>query len=145
MGASASDLGAARAILEELQAGRCFYCAKPVPRQAGHVNHFIPWSKYSVHLGHNFVVAHQSCNSAKADHLAAAEFLAAWAQRNAEHRSYLAEQFSLHNVLHDLPTSARIANWAYEQTFEAGGLTWLKREEMVPLPMDWRRPIEQLL
>jgi hypothetical protein len=98
-----------------------------------------------VDLGHNFVMAHQGCNLAKGDHLAAAEYLAAWAHRNTEHRSYLAEQFSQHNVLHDLPTSARIASWAYQQTFEAGGLTWRKREEMVPLPAGWWQPIGRLL
>ena len=76
---------------------------------------------------------------------AAAEFLTAWTNRNTEHRSYLAEQFGQHNVLHDLPTSARVASWAYQQTFEARGLTWRKLEEMVPLPVDWRRPIVRLL
>jgi hypothetical protein len=41
-------------------------------------------------------------------------------------------------VLHDLPTSMRIAGWAYQQTFEAGGLAWVKKEEMVPIPADWQ-------
>ena len=127
-----------------MQCGRCFYCARSVPRQVGHVDHFIPWSKYPVDLGHNFVVAHQSCNSAKADHLAAAEFLAAWVERNTGHREQLTEDFDRRGVLHDLPTSVRIAGWAYQQTFEAGGLTWAKKEEMVNLPAEWRRPLAQM-
>ena len=47
-------------------------------------------------------------------------------------------------MLHDLPTSVRIASWAYQQTFEAGGLTWAKKEEMVNLPADWRQTLAQM-
>ncbi len=137
-GSERADLSVVRTILEDVQAGRCFYCERAIPRQAGHVDHFIPWSKYPVDLGHNFVVAHQTCNSAKADHLAAAEFLLAWAERNVGHREQLAAEFDSHGVLHDLPTSMRIAGWAYQQTFEVGGLAWVKKEEMVPMPADWR-------
>ncbi len=74
----------------------------------------------------------------KADHLAAAEFLLTWAERNAGHREQLAAEFDRRGVLHDLPTSMRIAGWAYQQTFEVGGLAWVKKEEMVPLGPDWR-------
>lgn len=136
-GSERADLSAIRTILEDVQAGRCFYCERSIPRKAGHVDHFVPWSKYPVDLGHNFVVAHQTCNAAKADHLAAAEFLAAWSVRNTEHQAQLAAEFDGCGVLHDLPTSMRITGWAYQQTFDAGGLTWVKKEEMVPLGMDW--------
>ena len=129
-GSERSDLGVVREILEDVQSGRCFYCEKSM-RKPGHVDHFVPWSKYPLDLGHNFVVAHQRCNSAKADHLAAADYLGAWAERNQQHREQLAAQFSQRGVLHDLPTSVRIANWAYQQTFDAGGLTWARKEDMV--------------
>lgn len=137
-GSERADLAVVRTILEDVQAGRCFYCERSIPRQAGHVDHFIPWSKYPVDLGHNFVAAHPTCNAAKADHLAAAEFLAAWVERNTKHRDQLAEAFDHRGVLHDLPTSIRIANWAYQQTFDANGLTWAKKAEMVRLPIGWR-------
>lgn len=140
-GSERADLTVIRTILEEVQAGRCFYCQKAIPRQTGHVDHFIPWSKYPVDLGHNFVVAHHSCNAAKADHLAAADFLAAWSHRNAQHRQRLAEEFDRRRVLHDLPTSIRIASWAYQQTSEFNGLTWARQQEMVPLPSDWRQAL----
>ena len=39
--------------------------------------------------------------------------------------------------------SAGIIRW-YQQTFEAGGLTWAKKEEMVNLPADWWRPLALL-
>ena len=144
-GSERANLSVVREILDDVQVGRCFYCTKPMPRHTGHVDHFIPWSKYPLDLGHNFVVAHEKCNSAKADHLAAADFLAAWAQRNCQHRSQMADAFSTRGVLHDLPTSVRIANWAYQQTFDAGGLTWVTNEHMVPLPPNWQQPMLQLL
>jgi hypothetical protein len=143
-GSERSDLGVVRGILEDVQSGRCFYCEKAM-RKAGHVDHFVPWSKYPVDLGHNFVVAHQTCNSAKADHLAAADYLAAWSERNQQHRDQLAAEFSQRGVLHDLPTSVRIANWAYQTTFDAGGLTWARKDDMVALSADWQLPLTQIL
>ncbi len=144
-GSERSDLSVVREILEGVQSGRCFYCENPMRLHAGHVDHFIPWSKYPLDLGHNFVFAHQSCNSSKADHLASADYLAAWADRNQQHRHQLGAEFSERGVLHDLPTSVRIADWAYQQTFDADGLTWARQEDMVPLPADWQRPLAQLL
>ena len=144
-GSERSNLSTVREILEGVQSGRCFYCGRLLPQHVGHVDHFIPWAKYPVDLGHNFVLAHASCNSAKADHLAAANYLAAWAERNAQHQVYLEDEFTQHGVLHDLPTSVRIANWAYQQTFDAGGLTWLKQDDLVPLPINWQQPILPLL
>jgi 5-methylcytosine-specific restriction endonuclease McrA len=143
-GTERSDLSVVREILDEVQHGRCFYCENEM-RKPGHVDHFVPWSKYPLDLGHNFVVAHQKCNSAKADHLAAADFLDAWAERNIHLGNTLSGAFDQRGVLHDLPTSARIANWAYQQTFDANGLTWERNNDMVPLPPDWERPILRLL
>jgi 5-methylcytosine-specific restriction endonuclease McrA len=144
-GGERCDLSVVRGILHEVQKGRCFYCDRTMQSRAGHVDHFIPWVKYPLDLGHNFVVAHQTCNSAKADHLAAADFLAAWADRNIQHREHLAAEFGEYGVLHNLPTSARIADWAYGQAFATGGLTWQRGIEMVLLPAEWRRPIAALV
>ena len=71
-------------ILREVQEARCFYCQREVKtnEERAHVDHFVPWSRYPVDLGHNFVLAHGSCNLAKADHLAATEHLARWSARN---------------------------------------------------------------
>jgi len=142
-GGERSDLSVVRVILDDVQAGRCFYC-DTVMKKPGHVDHFIPWSKYPLDLGHNFVVAHETCNSAKSDHLADAGFLASWTERNRQHRDRLATEFSRNGVLHDLPTSVRIADWAYQQTFEARGLVWAEKETMVTLTTDWRHSIVQL-
>jgi HNH endonuclease len=143
-GSERSDLGPVREILETVQS-KCFYCNRPLPQHAGHVDHFIPWSKYPVDLGHNFVLAHDKCNLAKADHLAAADYLEAWAYRNTLHRIYLKDEFTRRGVLHDLPTSIRIANWAYQQTFDVDGPTWPGQQDLVPLPINWQQPIIKLL
>ena len=34
--------------------------------------------------------------------------------------------------------SNRVAYWAYAQTEAAGGLTWLRADELVPLAVEWR-------
>ena len=31
----------------------------------------------------------------------------------------------------------RIVNWAYQQTFENSGLTWLRADELRNLPLNW--------
>jgi hypothetical protein len=140
-GSERSDLGRVRDILTDVQSGLCFYCARSLPKQAVHADHFIPWSRYPVDLGHNFVIAHDSCNMAKADHLAAADYLAAWAERNVQHRTYLADAFTHHGVVHDLPTSLHIAWWAYQQTFDAHGLTWQTKKDLVLLSAGWEKAI----
>jgi hypothetical protein len=43
-------------------------CRRPL-KEAGHVDHFIPWPRYAVDLGHNFVLAHASRNERKFDRL----------------------------------------------------------------------------
>ena len=71
-GARRSSLSAHRPLLRDLQHGRCFYCKKDI-KSGGDVDHFIPWRRYSLELGHNFVLAHKRCNSYKSDLLAAEE------------------------------------------------------------------------
>ena len=55
-------------ILNEVQEARCLYCRREVAPGTAHIDHFIPWSRYPIDLGHNFVLAHAGCNSAKAYH-----------------------------------------------------------------------------
>jgi|SRR6266567_6310259 len=83
-----------RPFLFDLQEGRCFYCGRRVARNTGHIDHFVPWSKYPVDLGHNFVLADSACNSAKAQHIAAAEHLSNWARRNTTHAEALEKEFN---------------------------------------------------
>ncbi len=87
-GSERSDLSAVRPILVNLQSDSCFYCQTPF-RGPSHVDHFVPWALYPVDLGHNFVLAHAACNSAKGSRLAACSHLERWLRRNLDYGAEL--------------------------------------------------------
>ncbi len=144
-GSDRSDLSTMVPILTEIQKGSCVYCHKSMAGRITHVDHFIPWSRYQVDLGHNFVLVHDTCNSAKSDHIAAARHLDAWVERNDRCGTELASAFDDRGVLHDLPTTLRITDWTYTQIAMAKGLTWEKGRTMVPLSGDWERELRELI
>jgi 5-methylcytosine-specific restriction endonuclease McrA len=85
-GSERTDLLVVVAILRPLQNGKCFYCPRELRGDTVHVDHFIPWLRYPVDLGHDLVLAHGGCNAKKSDWLASEEHLAAWvahSERNA--------------------------------------------------------------
>ena len=41
-------------------------------------------------------------------------------------------------IVSELAASNRVAQWAYAQAESAGGLTWLRADELVPLAVGWR-------
>jgi len=144
-GAERSQLGSVRPVLRELQRGECFYCRKPVHSGSEHVDHFIPWSRYAVDLGHNFVLSHGSCNSAKGDRIASQRHLDRWIDRNLTQGREVDQLLGDRSVVCDLETSWRVAHWAYLNTASARGLVWEKRDEMVPLGDDWDRQLRTLV
>ena len=144
-GSERANLAVVRPIVREYQLGACFYCRKPLNAEPGHVDHFIPWSRYPVDLGHNFVLAHATCNGQKSDRLPAAEHLNAWVEHNRQVGRDKAREFERCGVLQDLATSARIMDWAYQQTSAFHGLTWLRAKELERLPSDWNRSLMTLL
>ncbi len=77
-GSERAQLNAVRQALRESGPNRCFYCDGDLTPKSTQVDHFIPWSRYPIDLGHNFVLAHQSCNLSKSDHIAAVEYLEKW-------------------------------------------------------------------
>jgi hypothetical protein len=83
-GSERMNLTSVRLVLEEVQGGACFYCGSNLRSQTTEVDHFIPWGRYPLDLGHNFVLADRACNSKKRDRLPAVQHLAKWARRNAE-------------------------------------------------------------
>lgn len=101
-------------ILIQEQSNKCFYCEKKIRGEAD-VDHFIPWSKYSVDLGHNFVLTHKACNADKSDFLAADEFYDKWNARNEASGDHLSSLFDQQKLQHDLETSNAVAVWAYTQ------------------------------
>jgi HNH endonuclease len=130
-----------RPILEDLQDGRCFYCRGQLPREC-HVDHFIPWRRYPVDLGHNFVLAHRRCNSQKADRLAAPVHLERWHRRNHVHGEELGSRFRDQDIRFDLSTSYQVARWAYQQVERAGGSAWVEGAVLAPVKREWRRILE---
>jgi hypothetical protein len=137
-GAPRANLEAVRKPLVDLQNGACFYCDRALG-SAEEVDHFVPWSRYPVDLGHNFVAAHGHCNRAKADHLSAEEHLARWVERGQERGYDLDQAFAHAGIPHDRQVSLRITKWAYAQVEERQGLVWVKGRTLEPLSDEWRR------
>jgi hypothetical protein len=96
-------------------------------------------------LGHNFVLAHAACNGKKSDRLAAGVHLDAWCKYQGQHAKPLAVEFTRLGILNDFQSTLRIVNWAYHQTFESHGLTWLRNQELQPLDEGWENPLIPLL
>jgi hypothetical protein len=142
-GSERNNLQAVSRILHEAQEGRCFYCDGPLNSESLHVDHFIPWSRYQLDLGHNFVLAHAKCNAANSDFLAARTHVRRWVMVN-ETNQIVNQRFDVSGILHDLPRSVRIAEWAYNQTYFAKGLTWLRGKDYEHLPSDWSGLIQHM-
>lgn len=127
-----------RPILEEVQEDRCLYCEEGIGSRKVDVDHFVPWRRYPTDLGHNFVLAHSMCNSAKKDRLPAAPHLRRWRDRNLENRDALAEGFDEAGIVHDLSASWSVARWAYGQVENTGGQVWVEGSELERLSGEWR-------
>jgi len=136
-GTPRAPLASYRPILEDVQGRRCFYCG--VDRRETDVDHFIPWSWYSLDLGHNFVLACRPCNSYKRDSLAAVQHLEKWARRNDNHGSSMAQAFQRQGLPHDIEATRTVAIWAYRRTESVRGATWVRAQESEALPQDWTR------
>lgn len=137
-GSERANLKQVAGVLVEIQKGECFYCGGRVGAAENNVDHFIPWSRYPVDLGHNFVLAHGTCNGAKSDTLASVPHLRSWVGRNTKHVDELAKGFESIGIVHHLPTSTKVARWAYNQVAATGGQTWTKGKDFEPLEEDWQ-------
>ena len=112
-----------RELLVDLQKGKCFYCGKA--KKTAHVDHFIPWSWYSLDLGHNFVLACEVCNGQKRDMLAAPIHLKRWLIRNEVNASGMSDYFTANTLPNDAEGSLLIAKWAYGRVAGGQGATWI--------------------
>jgi hypothetical protein len=135
-GSERASLEAYRPILQDLQRGSCFYCRRAIS-DGSEVDHFVPWSRYPVDLGHNFVLAHKACNGKKANYLAAEEHLALWAERNRHYGNSLMAAFTDAALPSDILSSTSITRWAYKQTAGANGLVWIREKTLVHLDSRW--------
>lgn len=123
--------------LLDLQNGSCFYCGGRI-RDGGAVDHFIPWSRYPLDLGHNFVLAHTSCNQDKRDMLAAAGHLQRWVRRVDTDGATLGEVFNAARFPFDADASLSVAEWAYENAERAGALVWVRKGQTARLLKGWQ-------
>ncbi len=136
-GSERENLEVYRRFLKDIQAGECFYCRERV-RGTGDVDHFIPWVKYPVDLGHNFVLAHPSCNRHKRDYLAAENHLQNWFERNDRFHTDLSQFFREKSINHDLSSSSQITCWAYEQAADANASVWILGNRTREIGTYWR-------
>jgi 5-methylcytosine-specific restriction endonuclease McrA len=134
-GADQRQTAKIRAGLWKIQEGRCFYCdvriAEPV---GGQVDHFVPWSRYSVDTLDNFVVADKSCNGFKSGSLAAAEHLTRWTRRFADSSSEYAQLSDLaHRASWDRQPdrSLNVARAIYLR-LPSDARPWLRGKEFIP-------------
>jgi 5-methylcytosine-specific restriction endonuclease McrA len=131
-----------RAILREHQSGRCFYCDRRVRAREEALDHFIPWSRYPVDLGHNFVFADARCNRQKRDYLAHPRHLAKWGERNIQQAEQLGAMFDDALLRHDAERSRKVAWWAYEQAGLAEARVWISSNEFETLDSLWKDMLE---
>jgi len=120
-----------------LQKGVCFYCGSKI-RDGGAVDHFIPWSRYPLDLGHNFVLAHASCNQDKRDMLAATGHLERWVERNDQQVAVLEEVFTAARFPSDADASFSVVEWAYENAERARALVWVRKGKTARLSVSWK-------
>lgn len=126
-----------RTLLRDFQSDSCFYCDGRL-REAGEIDHFVPWSRYPIDLGHNFVLAHATCNRSKRDFLPAQQHLERWQKRNQELGASLALEFDARGILHDITATEKIAFWAYNQAEGSKSNVWHQSKIILPLEANWR-------
>ena len=102
------------------------------------MDHFIPWSRYPLDLGHNFVLAHTACNQAKSSHLAAIRHLEAWRERGVRQAAALEEGLRALRFDQGADAAEKVADWAYGQAERAGGRTWVLNATFEALMPAWR-------
>ncbi len=127
-----------RAPLLEAQGDRCFYCDGSLRRSMA-VDHFLPWARYRRDLGHNFVLAHQRCNSSKSDTLAGLPHLERWVERNQLHGEVLGSRFDDLRIPHDQRLVQRVATSLYELAEAEGADLWLGPGSMAVIQPEWRQ------
>jgi hypothetical protein len=131
-------------LLRFQQKDCCFYCSRSLQAR-GEVDHFVPWVRYPLDLGHNFVLACRQCNGDKSDLLADIRHLGHWVERNRAEAEVMAAYFAEHGIAHDLGTTESVAQWAYGVVEAAGGEVWVGRgHPLVALDATWRSQFDEV-
>jgi len=134
-GSDRGALATVRDLLLEVDGNRCFYCDGRI-RGEPSVDHFVPWARYPLDLGHNYVLADARCNGFKSDRLAAVGHLDRWCARNAGGGWTAALESRL--LPHDAARTQRVAAWAYTQAARTRSTVWQEgRDGLVALDPRW--------
>ena len=131
-GADRRALARVADVLHGHQDGRCFYCDRPI-QGALHVDHFIPWSRYALDLGHNFVLSDAACNLDKRTWLPAEGHLSRWVERNLAAGPALQAALLPAGMASNVHSTLGVAQWAYSVDFAAGAATWIGKTRRVEL------------
>lgn len=124
-GSDRNSIIKARPVLHDIQKGKCFYCNESL-QEVGEVDHFIPWARYPIDLGHNFVLAHSRCNNAKRDHLAAEQHKENWFEQNIiQNEKTITTELANYFVC-EFTRSEAITTWAYQLAAQNRTQLWLK-------------------
>jgi hypothetical protein len=135
-GAQRTALIAMASALSDAQDGQCLYCQRRV--SAGHIDHFVPWSRYPRDLAHNLVLAHVECNSKKSDLLVSEAHLERWLERNNRHDTAIIKAGRTANIIVDGPATVSVATWAYSHAAQLGAGAWVSGNVVQPLTGRWR-------
>ena len=135
-GTERNSLDRYRSVLRDYQHSHCFYCGREA--RNGDLDHFIPWSRYPVDLGHNFVYAHAACNREKRHFLADIKHLAKWNEEHLGESGELTNAFVDAGLVQDKVRSRHVAIWAYEQGEATGAHVWMQGHDPRMLKAEWR-------
>lgn len=141
-GSDRQNLVGYREALLEVHGPTCFYRDTRLIT-AFDVDHFVPWSRYPVDLGHNFVLASRQANTKKKDRLPGRRFLERWLQGCIDCHAELEAAFERRNLRHDLSASFAIFEWVYDGTEKTGGMVWEGGADLVRLDPGWRDRLRQ--
>ncbi len=83
------------------------------------------------------MLAHDKCNNAKSDFLAAERHLEAWLDRNQKHTDELQETIVASALPCDLNASMQVAKWMYQQTEKSNGQVWVMEKVLKHLDPAW--------
>lgn len=136
-GAERSVQPGLRTLLKDIQSDSCFYCNGRL-REAGEIDHFVPWARYPIDLGHNFVLAHATCNRNKRDFLPAQQHLERWQKRNLDLGTLLGQEFDGRGIQHNITATERIAFWAYDRAEGSKSNLWHQNNIIQPIEESWR-------
>lgn len=144
-GTQRNSLERIKHVLYEIQEGRCFYTGRNLNLSEVEVDHFIPWSRYPIDLGHNFVLTSGPTNRSKSNYIAAEQYLCKWTEFCLKNQSDLAEQFDREKIQYDLESSLKVAQWCYRQVDQVQGQVWIKRGELETLSDLWKPILDQAI